>query len=43
MTQERNSLYSTLPNTIIGFHGCDISTFRDVIERQKEMKPLLSL
>lgn len=39
MTQERNSLYSTLPNTIIGFHGCDISTFRDVIERQKEMKP----
>jgi len=33
------SLYSTLPNTIIGFHGCDISTYKNVIENQKEMKP----
>lgn len=33
------SLYSTLPNTIIGFHGCDISTYINVIENNAEMKP----
>lgn len=31
-------LYSTLPNTIIGFHGCDISTFNEVIMNQSELK-----
>lgn len=31
-------LYSTLPNTIIGFHGCDKSVFDDVIINQKSMK-----
>lgn len=36
------SLYSTLPNTIIGFHGCDLSTYVDVIEHQKEMKPSIN-
>ena len=29
----QNLMYSTLPNTIVAFHGCDNSTFEDVLRR----------
>lgn len=38
MINSETLLYSTLPNTIIGFHGCDQSVFDDVIINQKNMK-----
>lgn len=31
-------MYSSLPNTIIAFHGCDITTFEDVLYKHHSLK-----
>ncbi|MDE6890999.1 MAG: hypothetical protein K2P50_04310 [Lachnospiraceae bacterium] len=32
-------MYSNLPNLIIGFHGCDMSTFKNVLYNHEKLKP----
>lgn len=32
-------MYSKLPNLTIGFHGCDISVFNEVIKENNKLKP----
>jgi hypothetical protein len=32
-------MYAKLPNLVVAFHGCDKSTFDDVILKQKPLKP----
>lgn len=35
----QNSLYGSLPNIIIGFHGCDYSTYCNVLYKHRPLKP----
>lgn len=32
-------MYSNLPNLIIGFHGCDLNTYRNVLYGHERLKP----
>ena len=34
-----DTLYDKLPNLILGFHGCDETTFRDVLYNHNHLKP----
>lgn len=36
---ENISIYTNLPNLIIGFHGCDIETYKKVMENNESLKP----
>lgn len=36
---KQHLMYSTLPNTIIAFHGCDMSTYEDVLYNHNSLKP----
>jgi len=39
-TNEKSHLmYSTLPNIIIGFHGCDQEVFNKILYEHKPFKP----
>jgi len=35
----QNPLYASLPNIIIGFHGCDYDTYNDVLHNHNFLKP----
>ena len=35
----QNLMYASLPNIIIGFHGCDYSTYKDVLYNHNILKP----
>lgn len=34
-----NELYSKLPNLVLGFHGCDETTFHKVMHESEQLKP----
>lgn len=36
---DNTSIYTTLPNLIIGFHGCDTETYKKVICGNESLKP----
>lgn len=37
--ENQHLMYSTLPNTIVAFHGCDQSTYENVLYSHQPLKP----
>ena len=33
-----NTMYAKLPNLVLGFHGCSIETYQNVIHKQQNLK-----